>query len=96
METLELGLAYLSLLLGHGLDGDRGRLCSCSEGWNGAARALVAAVVLVGAPGAGRLQLRVKLAVRRGGRRGQHQSLQRRHFSLKDIDLGVTGEDERT
>lgn len=49
-----------------------------------AARALVAAVTagLVGAPGARRLQLRVKLAVGRGGRGGQHQSLERRHFCL--------------
>lgn len=93
METLELGLANLSLLFGHRLDGHRGRFCSSSWGGNGAAHALVAAVVLVGAPGARGLQLRVKLAVRRGGRRGQHQSLERRHFSLKDIDLGV--EDER-
>lgn len=58
----------------------------------GAARALVAAVtpVLVGAPGGGRLQLRVKLAVGRGGRGGQHQSLERRHFCLEDINLGAT------
>lgn len=48
------------------------------------ARALVAAVavVLVGAPGARRLQLRVKLAVGRRGRGGQHQRLERRHFCL--------------
>lgn len=73
--------AYLSLLFGRRLDG---RFCSSRWRWRRAAHALVAAVtvVLVGAPGARRLQLRVKLAVGRRGRGGQHQSLERRHFCL--------------
>lgn len=64
-----------------------------------AAHALVAAVavVLVGAPGARRQQLGVKLAVGRRGRGGQHQRLERRHFCLEDVDLGVAqgGEEKK-
>jgi len=45
--------------------------------------------MLVRAPGSWRLQLWMQLAVWGRGRRCQHQSLERRHLRLQNIDLGA-------
>ena len=39
--------------------------------------------------GLGGQQLRVELSVGRGGRGGQDQRFQRRHFGLENVDLGT-------
>lgn len=81
---------YLSLLFGRRLNGDRGRFWFPRRGRKGAAGALVAVVAqFVGSSGSWRLQLRVQLAVGRGGRGCQHQRLERCHLRLQDVDLRV-------
>lgn len=58
------------------------------KGSTGAFVADVARAAFVGSPWSGGLQLRMQLPVRRGGRRRQHQSFQRGHLRLQDVNLG--------
>lgn len=81
---------YLLVLFHHRLDGHWGRFLFSMRGRKGAARALVAGVtpdVFVRSPGSWTLQLWMQLAVWWRRRRCQHQSLERRHLCLQNINL---------